>query len=196
MSLPRFHEDSYGHFVTTKTYQGQRLFTDAKICEIVLNNLEFYRKLLHFDVLGYCLMPDHLHLIVWWDVDAYPMLTIGKIMQGIKSHSAKEIVAHHQLGRRGPLTSPDGERPGQGTRATHGGVYPKRRMSEQTQHIWQSSFYDFNIHSDHKFRQKLAYIHQNPMTAGLCSNPEDWPWSSYRQVELGEPSKVVAVTTW
>ncbi|MFA6042444.1 MAG: transposase [Patescibacteria group bacterium] len=196
MSLPRFHEDSYGHFVTTKTFQSQRLFTDPKNCQMVLDNLEFYRQQLHFDVLGYCLMPDHFHMIVWWDVDAHPKLTIGKIMQGIKSHSAKEIVTYHQLGRRGPLTSPGGKRPGQGTRATHPGVYPKRRMSVQTTRIWQPSFYDFNIHSDNKLRQKLAYIHNNPVTAGLCKNPEDWPWSSYRQVELGEQSKEVAITTW
>jgi putative transposase len=99
MSLPRFNEDSYSHFVTTKTWRGLELFSDPKCCRLVLDNLEFYRKSLGFDVLGYCIVPDHIHLVVWWDVEEKPKLTIGKIMQGMKSHSAKEIVAYLKTGR-------------------------------------------------------------------------------------------------
>ncbi len=44
--------------------------------------------------------------------------------------------------------------------------------------IWQPSFYDFNIYSESKLHQKVEYIHWNPVRAGLCKRPEDWPWSS------------------
>ena len=27
-------------------------------------------------------------------------------------------------------------------------------------------------------RQELDYMHNNPVTRGLASSPEDWPWSS------------------
>ncbi|EAR23463.1 hypothetical protein NB231_16623 [Nitrococcus mobilis Nb-231] len=26
----------------------------------------------------------------------------------------------------------------------------------------------------------IAYIHANPVAAGLCPRPDDWPWSSAR----------------
>lgn len=91
MSLPRFNEDSYGHFVTTKTWRGLKLFKDPKFCRLVLDNLEFYRKSLGFEILGYCVMPDHVHLIVWWDVEEKPKFTISTIMHRIKGRSAKQI---------------------------------------------------------------------------------------------------------
>jgi hypothetical protein len=28
----------------------------------------------------------------------------------------------------------------------------------------------------------MAYLAYNPIEAGLCERPEDWPWSSYRAV--------------
>ena len=48
--------------------------------------------------------------------------------------------------------------------------------------IWQKGFYDFNIYSEKKFNEKLNYIHNNPVTARLCESPEDYQWSSYKQI--------------
>ena len=46
--------------------------------------------------------------------------------------------------------------------------------------FWQTRYYDFNTFTQTKFTEKLRYIHRNPVERGLVSNPEDWPWSSYR----------------
>jgi putative transposase len=45
--------------------------------------------------------------------------------------------------------------------------------------FWQSRFDDLVIYSQKVFETKLIYIHNNPIRAGLVSNPEDWPYSSY-----------------
>lgn len=127
-------------------------------------------------------MPDHLHCLIFWDGDEYQELTISKIMQVVKSHSAKEMVHYIQTGRRKPSLSPYS--------ASEGSQLPnmyewknkgKVHTRSKTQ-IWQRGFYDFNIYSEKKFVEKLNYIHKNPVTAGLCENPEDYPWSSYRQI--------------
>jgi REP element-mobilizing transposase RayT len=140
-------------------------------------------------------MPDYVHLVLWWDVVSKPKLTIGKIMQGIKSHAAKEIAAYFKTGRRKPSLSPY-------SAASEGSRLPKDYRwkdlglvhTPSVNNIWQPLFYDFNIRTERKLRQKLAYIYENPVRAGLCKKPEDWPWSSYRQVELGKPSGDVQVT--
>jgi len=45
--------------------------------------------------------------------------------------------------------------------------------------IWQQGAgYDFNVYTPHKLLEKVAYIHANPVRAGLAANPEDYPWSS------------------
>jgi REP-associated tyrosine transposase len=44
--------------------------------------------------------------------------------------------------------------------------------------IWQKSFYDFGIYSEEKFRQKLGYIHANPVRKGIVDDPVDYRFSS------------------
>ena len=65
MKLLRYNELSYAHYVTTKTYKGQRVFDDRKCCEILVGDIKFYAEKINLEILGYCIMPDHLHLIVW-----------------------------------------------------------------------------------------------------------------------------------
>jgi len=43
-----------------------------------------------------------------------------------------------------------------------------------TDPFWQARYYDFNVWSEHKFVEKLRYIHRNPVTRGLVARPEDW----------------------
>jgi hypothetical protein len=46
-------------------------------------------------------------------------------------------------------------------------------------HFWQARFYDFNVYSAKKRREKLEYTHRNPVTRRLVKDPKDWIWSSY-----------------
>ena len=36
----------------------------------------------------------------------------------------------------------------------------------------------FNLFTERKAEEKLSYVHQNPVRAGLVARPEDWRWSS------------------
>jgi putative transposase len=45
--------------------------------------------------------------------------------------------------------------------------------------FWQPRFYDFNVFSHEKKKEKLEYMHANPVVRGLVLNPRDWPWSSF-----------------
>ena len=45
--------------------------------------------------------------------------------------------------------------------------------------FWQRRFYDFNVWSAAKRREKLEYMHRNPVARNLVSDPKDWVWSSY-----------------
>src|SRR6266567_449636 len=59
----------------------------------------------------------------------------------------------------------------------------KQRVSRQAQTrgtFWQPRFYDFNVGTARKHREKLRYIHRNPVKRGLIESPELWMWSSFR----------------
>lgn len=46
-----------------------------------------------------------------------------------------------------------------------------------------------HIESDEHLLMAVAYIVRNPVKAGLCEHPEQWPWSSHRAtLEQAEPA--------
>jgi len=62
--------------------------------------------------------------------------------------------------------------------------------------FWQARYYDFNVHSDAKRIEKLHYMHQNPVARGLVTQPEDWPWSSFRHHATGYTGAVEIESQW
>lgn len=58
----------------------------------------------------------------------------------------------------------------------------KRRISlmsaEQTRPsvVWQSGFFDHIIRHSESYRDKWAYVRENPVRAGLVSRAEEWPY--------------------
>ena len=54
--------------------------------------------------------------------------------------------------------------------------------------IWQRRFYPLGVYSERKRREKLNYMHGNPVKRGLVTSPEQWPWSSFRFYYLQDSS--------
>ena len=52
--------------------------------------------------------------------------------------------------------------------------------------FWQRRFYDFNTWSTGKIKEKLIYMHENPLRRGLVAHPRDWPWSSWSHYSTRE----------
>ena len=44
--------------------------------------------------------------------------------------------------------------------------------------FWQTDYFDRVMRDEAHFAVTTEYIHWNPVKAGLCAKPEDWPWSS------------------
>lgn len=53
--------------------------------------------------------------------------------------------------------------------------------------FWQRRYYAFNVYSRRKLREKLDYMHANPVIEKLVKDPKDWPWSSW-SAYLGRPA--------
>ena len=47
--------------------------------------------------------------------------------------------------------------------------------------FWYVDYFDRFIRNEKHFATTLDYIHWNPVKAGLCAEPSDWKWSSYRE---------------
>jgi putative transposase len=76
------------HFVTMVTHVRGRWFVSPEQCRSMLELLEGYRARLNVRCLGYVLMPDHLHVLLWQESDG---LLIPKLVEGFKSVSARTL---------------------------------------------------------------------------------------------------------
>ncbi len=170
--MRRVNEAGHVHFVTARTFNNQSFFKDEKCCELFLENLEFYRNKFNLKICAYCIMPNHVHLLIYFDLEKYPELTISEIMHGIKGRSA-QLISKHILSQTGSQSfyASAGNKLQQGIKAlpTREAV-GKEISTRDCLKIWQPGFYDFNIYSDKKFEEKLNYIHENPIRAGLVDD--------------------------
>jgi len=51
--------------------------------------------------------------------------------------------------------------------------------------VWQRRFYDHVIRNQKDWEQREAYVHYNPVAAGLIDDPVKYPWSSCAYWETG-----------
>ena len=47
--------------------------------------------------------------------------------------------------------------------------------------VWQGRFFDRALRTVKEYHETVEYIHLNPVRRGLVKQPEQWPWSSYRE---------------
>jgi putative transposase len=176
-ALPKFNDNSYAHFITTRTYENRPYFKDESLAHILLTEIKFYTQRYGFSLMGYVIMPDHLHLLMWWNKEEKPTLTVSRIMQGIKAGTAMRIV--NLLKNRGleHLLQPTHIREPQAPHTNN--VDSKSHNRNLRYRLWQAGFYDFNVYSEAKLSEKLNYMHNNPVKAGLVYSTSDYKWSSY-----------------
>lgn len=153
------------HYVTTVTYNRVKIFDDETACQIFINGLVELRRIHPIKLIGYVIMPDHVHLIL------NPLeCDISLIMRKLKGKSAK-LILDYLRDQNQPLDSLE------------------LNIQDRTA-VWLKDFSSIDL-SSHKFiRQKLGYIHMNPVRAGFCDHPAKWKWSSYRAYLPHKPDEV------
>jgi putative transposase len=178
--LKRYYGAGDLHFITCSCYRRQPWLGTARRRDPFLTVLEQVRRRYQFVVLGYVVMPEHIHLLISEPQEKTP----STVMQALKLGFARRVIAEAQ--RLGPSTGPT-------SRKAREVGHPL--FDHTQQHIWQKRFYDFNVWTEHKRIEKLRYMHRNPVQRGLVASPELWRWSSFRAYSLGEVSPV-RVNEW
>ena len=61
-------------------------------------------------------------------------------------------------------------------------------------HVFQARFGSKLVRTDEQLAQLLRYVAHNPVRAGLCADPESWPWSSHASVLRGDAHTFVSAS--
>jgi putative transposase len=158
--LRRIHGAGDWHFITCSCHQRQQFFASVRNKDLFLQILEEVRVKHNLIIGGYVVMPEHFHLLI-----SEPM--ISEPARGTLSLTMQVLKQRFSRACK-----------------------EKQRATELSSAFWQRRYYDFNIYSEHKYTEKLRYIHRNPIRRGLVASPELWPWSSFRYYLLGEEGPV------
>ncbi len=138
------------------------MFTKPAFIIPLLDSLNYYRYKQKFKILGYVIMPDHIHLLI----QPFGSYTISDIMRDYKTFTAKRIIRQAEVENRQDLL----------IAFTQAGQETGRSENK----VWQDSFWDKIIYTEKFLRQKLNYIHRNPIRAGIVDELDAYPYSSYR----------------
>jgi REP element-mobilizing transposase RayT len=57
-------------------------------------------------------------------------------------------------------------------------AHEANKLLHRTGQFWMTEYFDRYIRNAEHFRNTVKYIENNPVKAGLCSKPSDWPFSS------------------
>ena len=162
--LHRFYGAGYLHFITTSCYQRRPLLGSSSRRDLFLQVLELVRRRYAFAVVGYVVMPEHVHLLLSEPERGTP----SHVMQALKQSFARQALRLLRARDDSRLRTPVGDN-----------------------HIWQARFYDYVVWTERKRVEKLRYMHRNPVQRGLVLEPEQWRWSSFRHYAFGESGPVL-----
>lgn len=59
-------------------------------------------------------------------------------------------------------------------------------------HLFKGRFHDEPVLTDGHLINAVGYIAVNPVDAGLCPDPCDWPWGSHQAAAAGRPRRWMA----
>lgn len=205
-TLPKINQPGHIHFATTKIFEKNPFFLDCNCCDILLENIDSYRNEMDYKIFGYVIMPDHLHILIWFDVKE-------EQDEPSKQREGRPVAtreAHDGVALGLPQSELAATRVGSGLLRTESINYKKITSKNAPLNIskimhrikgktatdirkelninfkWQKGFYDFNIYTHKKFLEKLNYVHNNPYKDNRIKDPENYPYSSLRFLETGE----------
>jgi putative transposase len=162
MRLKHYDHDGRARFITFCTHRKIPLLTNNKFREIIIDSIKEARINHDFKLLGYVIMPEHIHIVLLPAIQ----VKVGPLIGDIKKSSSKKI---HRLLQDG------------------GSNMIKRltvfRNGEHRFALWQRRCYDHNCRTEESVLEKINYCHNNPVKRGFVKSPRDWQWSSYRWYE-------------
>jgi putative transposase len=173
------------YFVTFTIVEWIKVLENDDYKNLIINTIKFYQNNKGLVVYGYCIMPNHVHMII----QAVKKFTISEILRDVKKITARAIVNKLEVekpeGYQNVLILSKFEEAGKSL----------KRIT--TYKIWQDGNQAKLLYSNKFLMEKLAYIHNNPVEYGLCSVPWEYKYSSAANyIEKTSMLEVVLLSAW
>ena len=151
-------------FFTATCLNWQPLLLPDERKQILMDSLRFMVADNRIWLYGFVIMPNHIHLM-WRRKDEWVNKSTEQIFLKFTAQQIK-----YRLVESTPAEL-------ENYRST---------QRDRLYHFWERRPYKATMYNKKVARQKIDYMHYNPVKAGLCESPMDYKFSSARYYELNE----------
>ena len=165
----KFYNDKGLYFISFATVYWIDVFTRESYLSVLADSVTYCRAHKGMEVYAYCFMPNHVHL-VFRSNNGDP----AGLIRDFKSFTSKKIV---QLIEDNPVES---------RKEWLLEMFEKAAKSNPTvsyRQFWQQHNKPIELWSDKVIKQKIDYIHNNPVISGFVTDIIDWKYSSARNYQ-------------
>ncbi|MCA1751266.1 MAG: transposase [Flavobacteriales bacterium] len=159
-------KNNSSYFITPTVIGWVDVFTRQEIREIIIDSLHYCHVNKGLNIFAYCIMPNHLHLIV----NCNEPFQLKDTIRDFKRHTSTKIfewITSNPESRKEWMTT----------------LFAAAADNDgKSKHIkiWQTGNHAIELMNAKFTWRKVLYIHNNPVRAGWVSKPEDWIYSSAR----------------
>jgi REP element-mobilizing transposase RayT len=143
-------------FYTATINNWQHLLSDDKHKDIIVDSLKFLVTEKRIELNAFVIMSNHIHLI-WQAMFGF---TPSDIQASFMKYTAQQLKRSLAKNNTEALET-----------------FKVNKYNKEYQ-FWKRDSLGIELFSPAVFEQKVNYIHYNPVKAGLCTNPEDYHYSS------------------
>lgn len=160
------------HFITFAVVEWVDVFTRKEYRDLLLDSLRYCQKEKGLVLYGWCIMSNHLHLIL-----SSRNNQTSEVLRDFKKYTAKQIISaieHNEQESRKEWMLQIFRRCG------------AANSHNQQFQFWRQDNHPKELYSPHFSLQKLEYIHNNPVEAGIVEKAEEYLYSSARDYYYGK----------
>ena len=173
----KFYNPGAAYFVSFATVYWLDVFVREAYLKILANSVSYCREHKGMELYAYCFMPSHVHFIFRSSREEP-----ASLLRDFKRHTATQVIraieSNVQESRREILLWLF-KRAG------------RKNATTSKYQFWQQHNKPIELWSTKVIKQKLDYIHQNPVKSGFVTHAVDWKYSSARN--FAEDHTVMAI---
>ena len=157
------YPENWPQFFTATILQWKPLLQYDAYKEIIIDGLRYAVKHKRVNLDAFVIMSNHIH-IVWQQLPPYDKT---QVQLGFMKYTAQKI--KFDLQKTNPRFLEQF----------------KVNKKDREYQIWKRRPLSIDLFTEKVYWQKIDYIHENPVKAGLCKYPEEYKYSSAKYYELG-----------
>ncbi|MDZ7718230.1 MAG: transposase [Balneolaceae bacterium] len=161
----KIFDDNLPYFVTFTVVKWIDLFTRNEYRKVIINNLQYCQKNKGLIIYAYCIMTNHIHLILSSSDESNLSNTI-RDFRGFTSKTLLDVIKSNPRESRKKWLLKSFRFEG------------NKRKSNTTYQLWKRNFHPLELDNHYLIKEKIEYIHQNPVKAGFVFKATDYVFSS------------------